>query len=212
MSCHGAGRWARTARHLLPPVVADEWRGLAASRSSSSSAARWAASTACCQPRGKNEESDPNSIRSGPSTASAWRNTSTRRRPGVYFVQAFELDVSTWRLGQRSAAMRVSRKKPAPKWGTTTGTSGNADATGTRASDRGAPAVLACRRDIAAPGRRAVGPGRARARDQRQCVRRGARLLLTPEYGTLEREPIATHFAGGGVLVDHAPGSAASDG
>ena len=30
--------------------------------------------------------------------------------------------------------MRVSRKKPAPKWGTTTGTSGNADATGTRAS------------------------------------------------------------------------------
>ena len=27
MSCHGAGRWARTARHLLPPVVADAWRG-----------------------------------------------------------------------------------------------------------------------------------------------------------------------------------------
>ena len=57
-------------------------------------------STACCQPRGKNEESDPNSIRSGPSTASAWRNTLTRRRPGVYFVQAFERDVSTWRFGR----------------------------------------------------------------------------------------------------------------
>ena len=91
-------------RLKLPAKMA-AW--LSASRSSSSSAARWASSTACCQPRGKNEESDPNSIRSDPSTASAWRNTSTRRRPGVYFVQAFELDVSTWRLGQRSAAMRV---------------------------------------------------------------------------------------------------------
>ena len=50
-----------------------------------------------------------------------------RRRasvPGTYLTQLFELDVSKWMFGHASAAISASRKKPAPKCGTMTGTFG----------------------------------------------------------------------------------------
>ena len=74
-------------------------------------------------PRGKYEESLPKSSRSGPTTASACRNTSASVRP-TYFIHAFELEVSSRTLEQRSATISASRRRPAPKCGMMIGTVG----------------------------------------------------------------------------------------
>ena len=90
-----------------------------------------ASKTGCCQPRGKNDESVPNSRRSGPSDSSVYRNTSARVSPGRYRGHPFELDVSRWMFGQMSAAISASLRNPAPKCGITTGATGYLDALGT---------------------------------------------------------------------------------
>jgi hypothetical protein len=68
----------------------------------------------------------------------------------MYFIQAFELDVSRWMFALMSAAIRASRKKPAPKWGMMNGSRGQLTASACtssgwprRASNRlGTPSFL----------------------------------------------------------------------
>src|SRR5436189_170542 len=90
-----------------------------------------------CQPRGKNDESVPNSSREGSTTPSALRKTPSSDWPPSNRIQLLELEVSKWMVGHWSAAIRASRKKPAPKCGTITGTCGKPSAI--RASASGSP-------------------------------------------------------------------------
>jgi len=64
------GRTDVLARSLLRQLTTPEVVGLADALTAAS-AATWASWTGFCQPRGKKEESVPNSSRSGPATASA---------------------------------------------------------------------------------------------------------------------------------------------
>src|SRR5689334_20752509 len=127
-SCHGCHHHivGRKRRSKLAPKICSR---AAASAPTASSARRCASAIAACHPRGKNDESVPNSNRLAPTTASDWRNTASSVRPGTYLIQLFELEVSRWIVGHWSAAIRASRKNPAPKCGMITGTDGYSSAT-----------------------------------------------------------------------------------
>lgn len=103
-------------RSKLPPKIA-----LASSTPTPrrESASHWRSNTAVTQPRGKNDESVPNSSRCGPATSRARSNTCSRVGGGArYFVHVFEEEVSKCTLGHNEAVISASRKYPAPKCGT----------------------------------------------------------------------------------------------
>ena len=89
----------------------------------------------CCQPRGKNDESVPNSRRSGPDDVERLAEHAVERQAGMVLHPA--VASSTCRGGcsgtdRRPSALRES--SPAPKCGMMTGTVGKRDATAASAS------------------------------------------------------------------------------
>src|SRR5437667_5649515 len=121
----GAGQakadFTGNTRSKFPPKI---FAFTSVPRPISSSAADCCWCTSFTHPRGKNDESVPNSNRSGPSTASACLKTAGSVSPGVYLIQLLELEVSNRTFEHRSATINASRRRPAPKCGTMIGSDG----------------------------------------------------------------------------------------